>query len=333
MDFSGPNHALHAFGVTLIGVTPENGRKLALTLLVFATLWFIGRGLKLLTGAATRGVQFPRAKFWARQGINIAVALAGIVALISIWFDQPARLTSALGLVTAGVAFALQRVITAVAGYFVILRGRTFNIGDRIVMGGVRGDVIGLGFMQTTIMEMGQPPPVQSDDPAMWVKARQYTGRVVTVTNAKIFDEPVYNYTRDFPYLFEEIVVPIKSGSDWEAAERILVSAAHKHADSVSQMAEHDSAELQRRYFLQSPDFRPRVYLRITDNWIELTLRFLTHAHRVRELKDAISRDVLIELDRAGIGVASATFEIVGTPPLRLRFDAPVTDGSRQSIS
>ncbi len=44
------------------------------------------------------------------------------------------------------------------AGYMVILRGKTFNVGDRIVMGGVRGDMIALDFMQTTIMEMGQPP-------------------------------------------------------------------------------------------------------------------------------------------------------------------------------
>ena len=63
--------------------------------------------------------------------------------------------------------------------------------------------------MQTTIMEMGQPPPVQNADPAMWVKSRQYTGRMVTVTNDKIFDEPVFNYTKEFPYIWEEMSLPI----------------------------------------------------------------------------------------------------------------------------
>ncbi len=67
---------------------------------------------------------------------------------------------------TAGLAFALQKVITALAGYLVILRGDTFNVGDRITMGGVRGDVIALGFVRTTIMEMGQPPAVQPAEPA-----------------------------------------------------------------------------------------------------------------------------------------------------------------------
>ncbi len=63
-----------------------------------------------------------------------------------------------------------------------------------------RGDVIDLDFTQTTIMEMGQPPPVQNAEPAMWVQSRQYTGRMVTVSNARVFDEPVFNYTREFAF-------------------------------------------------------------------------------------------------------------------------------------
>src|SRR5205085_12431407 len=124
-----------------------------------------------------------RIAFWTKQGIRLLLFLLLIIGFVSIWFSDPSRLTTFLGLVTAGIAFALQRVITAFAGYFIILRGKTFNVGDRIVMGGVRGDVIDLGFMQTRIMEMGQPPGVsEQTDPAMWVRARQYTGRIVTIT-------------------------------------------------------------------------------------------------------------------------------------------------------
>jgi len=111
-------------------------------------------------------------------------------------------LPSAVGLITAGLAFALQKVVTSLAGYFLILRGKTFTVGDRITMGGVRGDGVALGFFQTTILEMGQPPAVQGADPAMWVKSRQFTGRIVTVSNSKVFDEPVYNYTSDFPFIW-----------------------------------------------------------------------------------------------------------------------------------
>ena len=52
------------------------------------------------------------------------------------------------------------------------------------------------------------------------MKSRQYTGRVVTVSNAKIFDEPVYNYTREFPYIWEEVSLPVPFTADRGRAAR-----------------------------------------------------------------------------------------------------------------
>lgn len=318
MAFTGPGGALQLLGVTLLGVTPENGRKLLLTISFAFAAWLASRLAGLVLGAVTRGDRYPRVKFWARQAVKITSALALIIGVVSIWFDDPSRLATALGLVTAGVAFALQRVITAFAGYVVILRGKTFNVGDRIVMGGVRGDVVALDFMQTTIMEMGQPPAVQGADPAVWVKARQYTGRMVSVTNAKVFDEPVYNYTRDFGFLFEEITTPVSYSADRLQAEAILLEVARRRTADLTAMGEAESRELQRRYFMAEPNFAPRVYWRMTDNWVELSVRFVANAHDVRELKDAMTREILEAYDHANIQIASATFEIVGLPPLQM---------------
>ena len=158
-------------------------------------------------------------------------------------------------------------------------------------MGGVRGDVIALGFLQTTIMEMGQPPPVQNADPAMWVKARQYTGRVVTVSNAKVFDEPVFNYTREFPYLWEEMTVPVAYRDDRAAAERDparrgRASTRCRSRSWARTTLRRAGASGTRR---KRSDLRPRVYWRMTDNWLELTVRFVARDHGVRDLKDAMT--------------------------------------------
>ncbi len=271
------------------------------------------------------GRRNERTRFWSRQGINLATAVLVLLGLLSIWFDDPTRLATAVGLVTAGLAFALQKVITAVAGYFVILRGDTFSVGDRITMGGVRGDVIALGFIKTTIMEMGQPPSVQGADPAMWVRSRQYTGRVVTVTNDKIFDEAVYNYSRDFPYLWEEMSVPITYTTDRARVERILLEAAERYTVKISEMSQGALESMQQRYFVQPADLKPRVYYRITDNWLELSVRFVTKEHGARDLKDLMSRDILQAFDEVGIGIASATYDIVGFPPIRIEERAPAT--------
>jgi small-conductance mechanosensitive channel len=154
----------------LIGLTTENAHKLLLTLafiaLVLGLRWVVGRVLHVVW----RGHPRSRPYFWLQQGVNLTTAVLLLIGLVSIWFDDPTRLTTTVGLVTAGLAFALQRVITSIAGYLVILRSRAFTVGDRILMGGVRGDVIKLGFVQTTIMEMGQPPGERPGDPTVWVK-------------------------------------------------------------------------------------------------------------------------------------------------------------------
>ena len=306
---------MEVLGIRLVGINPENGQKLLLTaIFVFAAIGV--RGVLVLVVQSLIRPRHERAAFWTRQGVSLVAAVFIVIGVLSIWFDDPTRLTTAAGLVTAGLAFALQRVITAIAGYFVILRGNTFSVGDRITMGGVRGDVMALGFIQTTIMEMGQPPSVQSADPAMWVRSRQFTGRIVTVTNDKIFDEPIYNYTRDFPYLWEEISVPVKYHEDRRAAERILLEAARRHTFTASSLGRHALDNLRRRYFVHEADIEPRVFTRLTDNWVELTVRFMTDAYGARLVKDAMSRDILDGFERAGLSVASSSLEILGLDAL-----------------
>jgi len=85
-----------------------------------------------------------------------------------------------------------------------------------------------------------------------------------------------------------------------------------------SEMGAEALREFQRRYFLESADVTPKVYWQLTDNWLELAVRFVTRERGVRELKDAMSRDILSQLEQAGISVASATYEIVGLPPITL---------------
>lgn len=314
----GPSGALELFGVKLVGVTAANGKKLLFTIAFVVVLVLVGRGLRRLATSTLRS--YDRTLFWTRQALGIGVAIVLLVGVVSIWFDDPMRLATALGLFTAGLAFALQKVVTAIAGYMVILRGSVFNVGDRITMGGVRGDVIGLSFIQTFIMEMGQPPAVESAaEPAMWVRSRQYTGRIVTVSNAKIFDEPVYNYTREFPFVWEELRVPIRYDADRARAERILLDAAGRHTVKLAELGEEALRELERRYFVERAQIRPQVYYRLTDDWLELTVRFIARDHGIRELKSAMSRDILRDLDAAAIAVASTTFDIVGLPALRVR--------------
>jgi len=317
------------FGVKLLGVSANNGHKLVISLCFLAVIFILSRLLKLLSSFFFKyGSNNQRIDFWLRQAISLAMAVLIVVGFASIWFDNPQRLGTAFGFVTAGLAFALQKVVTAIAAYFVILRGKTFNVGDRIRMASVRGDVIALGFIQTTIMEMGEPPSEQGDPPAMWVRSRQYTGRIVTITNDKIFDEPVYNYSREFPFIWEEMNVPISFKDDRARAEQIILDVAERHTVKQTEMGEEMLREMEKRYFMKRTEIKPRVFWRITDNWIEMSVRFVSKTHGVRELKDAMSRDILKSFDEAGIGIASGTYEVVGFPPVKVEWAGPDGNGN-----
>lgn len=303
---------MELFGIQLFGVNAENAQKLILSMVflfvVFGLQWIFRRLLEVIY----RRRPSRRLRFWIRQGVAISTMLLMVVGLLSIWFEQPARLAAALGILGAGLAFALQKVVTALAGYTVILRGDLFTVGDRISMGGVRGDVISVDFLTTHIFEMGQPPAEQQVPPATWVRSRQPTGRIVSVSNARVFDDPVCNYSQGFNYIWEEITIPISYTADRERAERILLDVARKRTQGITADAATAIKRFSWRFAIQDQPVEPKVYYRLTDNWLELTVRFIAPTTGVRDLKDELSRDILHGFDTAGIQLAPERLEIVG---------------------
>jgi small-conductance mechanosensitive channel len=292
---------VHLFRIPLLGFTAETGHRLLLTVagivgilvLRMLVVWLV----RLITGRHRNG----RTVFWTRQASALTTAILIFAVLVSVWFGDWGRMASFAGVAGAGIAFALQKVITALAGYLVILRGETFTVGDRITMGGVRGDVIDLGFLQTRIMEMGAPKTSPSDDPS-WIRERQYTGRMVTVTNDKVFDNPVFNYTREFPYMWEELHLPV-AYAHRDAAEKILLEAARSATAAVLEVAEPARHKLETRYRIDLETLAPIVYYELTSKRLELHVRFLTPVRGVRAIKDEIQRTVVARFDEAGIPI------------------------------
>jgi small-conductance mechanosensitive channel len=308
-------------GFTLLGANAENGKRLLVSIgivaAVIAARYAIVGVVRLVTGEKPN----ERVVFWTRQGASLATAVLAAAALASVWFENSGRLATVVGFIGAGLAFALQKVVTAFAGYLVILRGKTFTVGDRITMGGVRGDVVALTFLQTRIMEMGEPPSAQPGDNPSWINARQYTGRIVTVTNDKVFEEPVFNYTREFPFMWEEISIPISYKGNRRRAEELLLNAANDATAAFRDTAASARGRLEEKYFIDLETLEPKVYYNLTDNWVELHVRFVTPVRGVRAIKDEMQRRLLDDFEAAGIEIASGTYAIVEFPPLRLAPD------------
>jgi small-conductance mechanosensitive channel len=128
----------------------------------------------------------------------------------------------------------------------------------------------------------------------------------------------VYNFTREFPFIWEELRIGIAFDADHARAERILLDAAIDATREYTDTAGAARRHIQDRYGVELDEEQPRVYWRLTDNWLELTVRMVVPEHGIRDVKDRLARHILPALKDAGIGIASTTFEVVGLPPLRL---------------
>ena len=117
-------------------------------------------------------------------------------------------------------------------------------------------------------------------------------------------------------------MIPITYKADRYRVEEIMLEAARQHADDPAHLANEFKDEMESRFGVEAIDLDPKVFFRITDNWLELTVRFIVLTHRIRGVKDSMSRFIVDELDKADIGVASATYDIVGFPPVEVRGQA-----------
>jgi small-conductance mechanosensitive channel len=236
-----------------------------------------------------------------------SVFLVGSAVILLIWLGAGSDLTVAMGILGAGIAFASQEVIGSFAGYVNIVTGNLFRIGDRVRIGHVTGDVLDVSILRTTVMEIGE-----------WVRADQYTGRLVTVANRVVFSDPVFNYTQHWPYLWDEITIPITYDSDWRRAGELMVEHGREYTAHLQAQAEAQLRSLGDTYPVHETTVEPTLYLVMTDNWIELTLRYVVEAQARRQVKAQLHHELLQHFEsEAGITVASATFEIVGFPPLK----------------
>lgn len=236
-------------------------------------------------------------------------ALIIFVALTEIG-GRLSGLTVAIGAASAGIAFALQEVIASFAGWLAISSGGFYKVGDRVQLGGIKGDVIDIGFIRTTLMEIGG-----------WVNGDLYNGRIVRIANSFVFKEPVFNYSGDFPFVWDEIVVPIKYGSDYAEARRLLERIAHELVGEYADSARERWKELVKSFRIENARVDPLVTMVANDNWVEFTLRYVVD-HRARRItKDKLFSKVLeaVESSNGRVGMASMTVHLVEAPSLNVK--------------
>lgn len=248
--------------------------------------------------------------FTINKTIDTLINILAVVLILGVWVQRIGDLSVALGIMGAGLAFALQEVIGSIAGWITIVTGRPFEIGDRIETGGIRGDVVDIGVLRTKLMEIGN-----------WLGGDHNTGRIVTVSNAYIFKEPLFNYSRYLSYIWDEITIPVPYESDWQQAIKIMTGVVLNHPSyqSLLPKAQEQRRQARHEFAIKITPLEARTYVRLTDNWIELGLVYPVAIDIRRSFRSEVSQKILDEFSLAKIIVASQTLAIVNFPESKPR--------------
>lgn len=277
-------------------------RNIALVFILFVVVYILTR---VVNKGVFKVVKDNNSKYRFKKLTNFFGYLVFIIGLLFIFNAKLSGIGTALGVAGAGIAFALQEVIVSVAGYITIHTSNFFKVGDRVKLGGIKGDVIDIGILRTTLMEIGD-----------WVNGDLYNGKMVRVANSFVFKEPVFNYSGDFPFLWDEISVPVKTNSDYEYAQKIFHEILLDEVGEFSNTSQLAWDQMIGKYSLENAKVQPAVSASFDENWITFTLRYVVDYKSRRGTKSILYERILkaIKSSEGKVEVASAAFEITAFP-------------------
>ncbi len=277
-------------------------RYLVWIVLIFILVTWLRRLLK------THLVDTP-VKYKAQKGIEVLGYFLVILITVTYFTGSIKDFGLAIGLLTAGITITLQELILSIAGSFYIFFVKVYKPGDRIEINGIKGDVIDIDSIYTTMMEIGE-----------WVSSDNYSGRIVKLSNAFVFKGPVYNYSQDFPFVWDEFNLPIRYASDIELAKNIVISVAQKNLAAYVQESLADWKGVVDKYYIEDAQVDPTLAITMTDNWIQFNLRYIVDYKRRRYTKNILHEEIAkrIQETNGKVKLASATFEIVKIPTVNV---------------
>ena len=257
--------------------------------------------VRLFQRALPRYVRDADARYRTRKFAGFMGFLLAVFFMTSVFSDQLGSLTVAFGVAGAGIAFALQEVITGIAGWVAVTFGHFYKSGDRIQLGGVMGDVIDIGVLRTTLMECGG-----------WVRGDQYNGRIVRISNGSVFKDPVYNYSADFPFLWDEITMPVQYGSHMPEAQRILEEILSEVVGEYAAYAKSAWDGIVKKYRIEDARVAPMVTMVLNENWMEFTMRYVVDYKERRTRKHRIFVRILeaFEKTEGRVKIASTSMDL-----------------------
>jgi small-conductance mechanosensitive channel len=253
--------------------------KLAVFAAIALALYLLARFARQSVG---REIEDVNRRHTVRKWIGYLYGFLVLLLGIALFSDTLRGFGTILALIIAGVAVALQDVLKSVVGWL-YLSGRTgVQVGSRVEVRSVIGDVVDIGLFKTTLLEVGN-----------LVYGRQSTGRLVTIPNYQMLSDAVFVSSSDNPFVWQEVRVVVPFESDWRRVDGILADIGETMHAEIQPELESGFRQMARRYAFKYGALTPIVYTALAENGVELVLRFMTHVRRRRGAVDRVTRLLL----------------------------------------
>jgi len=268
--------------------------------------------VRFAQSATSRKIEDKELRYKTRKLISLAGYLLALIIALIIFSDHLTNLTVIIGALSVGIGFALREMIQSLIGWAVISFGGVYKPGDRIQLGSIVGDVIDIGPLITTVMECGG-----------WVKGDLYNGRLILLSNSLLFKEHIINFSSDFPFLWDEIVIPVRTDSDYRLARSIIERVGQTELSKMSDESKAAWQNFVRQYRVEDARLDPMVIMSFDANWIEFTLRYVVGYRLRRSTKDKLFSSILagFEETHGKVQIASASFQLTELPPLSFHLE------------
>jgi small-conductance mechanosensitive channel len=225
---------------------------------------------------------------------GVVVWLLALGLALTVLAGDIRALVGSIGLVGLALSWALQTPIESFTGWLMNGLQGYYRVGDRVAVGEIFGDVYRIDFLTTTVWEIGGP-----DRPPGFVHAEQPTGRLITFPNNEVLAGSIVNLTRDFPYVWDEMMVPVGNESDLSyAMDTVLRVARGVLGEYMVEPARQYEAILRRARLEMSVASEPEVFVSLDESWTNLIVRYLVGARERRKWKTALALAVMAELNR-----------------------------------
>jgi small-conductance mechanosensitive channel len=217
---------------------------------------------------------------WKINTVYLSVLVFLLIAL-PLWLPSLQGIAALIGLFGAGILIVNKEILMNISGWFYVIVRRPFEVGNRIGIMGLYGDVIDIRLMDFTIIETTHPK-----------LGGQSTGRVIHIPNSALLTQPISNASKEFAFNWNEIRVPVTLKSNWQKALSIIEAIA---AEKVERISDDDERlkQSEDRYLIRFNRIRPIVYVEYREGAILLTIRHLCEPKNRRILTDQIWREIL----------------------------------------